>query len=83
LDQFDFAVLILAPDDVTIDQLSPSTRDNVLFEFGLFMGRLGRDRVFVVYDDSIELKKPSDLAGVMLAPMMEALLLALPRLPSE
>ena len=70
LDQFDFAVLILAPDDMTIskDQLSPSTRDNVLFECGLFMGKLGRDRVFVVYDTSIELKIPSDLAGVTLAP---------------
>ena len=69
-DQFDFAVLVLAPDDMTIskDQLSPSTRDNVLFECGLFMGRLGRDRVFIVYDDSIELKIPSDLAGVTLAP---------------
>lgn len=69
LDQFDFAVLVLAPDDMTIskDQLSPSTRDNVLFECGLFMGKLGRDRVFVVYDDSIELKVPSDLSGVTLA----------------
>lgn len=70
LDQFDFAVLVLAPDDMTIskDQLSPSTRDNVLFECGLFMGRLGRDRVFIVYDESIDLKIPSDLAGVTLAP---------------
>ena len=70
LDEFDFAVLVLAPDDMIIskDDLRPSTRDNVLFECGLFMGRLGRDRVFIVYDESIELKIPSDLAGVTLAP---------------
>ncbi len=70
LDEFDFAVLVLAPDDMTFskDELRPSTRDNVLFECGLFMGRLGRDRVFIVYDESIELKIPSDLAGVTLAP---------------
>lgn len=68
--EFDFAVLILAPDDMTLsrDELKPSTRDNVLFECGLFMGRLGRDRVFIVYDTSIELKLPSDLAGLTLAP---------------
>ena len=70
LDDFDFAVLVLAPDDMTFskDELSPSARDNVLFECGLFMGRLGRDRVFIVYDESIRLKIPADLAGITLAP---------------
>ena len=70
LDDFDFAVLVLAPDDITLskDELSPSARDNVLFECGLFMGRLGRDRVFIVYDETIKLKIPSDLAGITLAP---------------
>ncbi len=70
LEEFDFAVLVLAADDVLIskDQMVPSTRDNVLFECGLFMGRLGRDRVFVAYDESIGLKIPSDLAGITLAP---------------
>jgi len=69
LDQFDFAVLVLAPDDITLsrDEIGPSTRDNVLFECGLFMGRLGRDRVFIVYDESISVKLPSDLAGVTVA----------------
>jgi hypothetical protein len=70
LDQFDFAVLVWAPDDMTAsrDDLSPSTRDNVLFECGLFMGRFGRNRVFIAHDDSIPLKIPSDFAGVTLAP---------------
>ena len=69
LEEFDFAVLVLAPDDVAIinDQLSFSTRDNVLFELGLFMGRLGRDRVFVACDNRIDLHRPSDLLGVTLA----------------
>lgn len=70
LDEFDFAVLVLAPDDITLsdDDVTPSARDNVLFECGLFMGRFGRDRVFIVYDESIRLKIPSDLAGIILAP---------------
>jgi hypothetical protein len=39
----------------------------VLFESGLFMGVLGRDRVFLVYDETQDIKIPSDLAGVTLA----------------
>lgn len=66
LDRFDFAILVLTPDDLTLsrgaEQRSP--RDNVLFELGLFIGALGRDRVFVVMDRSAQLKLPSDLAGV-------------------
>ncbi len=69
LAEYDFAVFILAPDDMTTskDVTKPSPRDNVLFESGLFMGVLGRERVFLVYDETVELKIPSDLAGVTLA----------------
>lgn len=69
LDDFDFAALVLAPDDMTESRgnLRQSPRDNVLFECGLFMGKLGRDRTFIVYDESIELKIPSDFCGVTLA----------------
>jgi hypothetical protein len=70
LDEFDFAILVLAPDDMTESKgdTKQSPRDNVLFECGLFMGKLGRDRTFIVYDESIALKIPSDFAGVTLAP---------------
>ncbi|HEX8228024.1 MAG TPA: nucleotide-binding protein [Chloroflexia bacterium] len=66
LQRFDFAVLILTPDDFIksrdIHELSP--RDNVMFELGLFMGHLGRARTFIVFDRSAKPKIPSDLAGV-------------------
>ncbi|HYH86349.1 MAG TPA: nucleotide-binding protein [Pyrinomonadaceae bacterium] len=69
LEDYDFAAFILAPDDMTTskDEAKPAPRDNVLFESGLFMGVLGRDRVFLVYDQTVGLKIPSDLAGVTLA----------------
>ena len=69
LDNFDFAVLVLTPDDMveSRDQTWQSPRDNVLFECGLFMGRLGRNRTFIVYDKACDIKLPSDLAGITLA----------------
>ncbi len=69
LERFDFAVLILTPDDFTVsrDVPSRSPRDNVMFELGLFMGYLGRSRTFILYDRQAQIKVPSDLAGVTAA----------------
>ncbi|NTU49962.1 MAG: DNA-binding protein [Desulfobulbaceae bacterium] len=69
LDDFDFAVLVLTPDDLLTsrNESSSAPRDNVLFELGLFMGALGRKRTFIIHDRSEKLKMPSDLAGVTAA----------------
>jgi hypothetical protein len=66
LDWSDFAVLVLTPDDRTKsredERLSP--RDNVVFEIGLFFGRLGRKRCFLIQQHDPDLKLPSDLLGI-------------------
>jgi hypothetical protein len=66
LDNFDFAILVLTEDDITIsrDQEQASPRDNVVFELGLFIGGLGIDRTFIVIDRQAKLKLPSDLGGI-------------------
>lgn len=66
LEDFDFAVLVLRPDDLvdTRGFTFTSPRDNVLFELGLFMGRLGRFRTFILSEYGKDLKIPSDLAGI-------------------
>src|SRR3954454_25207314 len=50
VEEFDFAVFVFAPEDLTrmraVEQ--PSVRANVVFELGLFMGRLGKQRCFWV-----------------------------------
>jgi len=69
LDRFDFAVLVLTPDDMLIrrGEEKAVARDNVVFELGLFVGGLGRERTFMVYDRAATLDLPSDLAGVTAA----------------
>jgi CRP/FNR family transcriptional regulator, cyclic AMP receptor protein len=62
----DFAVLVIGPDDKVIsrDKESDAPRDNVVFELGLFIGALGRERVFMVTPKNIDVKIPSDLLGL-------------------
>lgn len=63
---FDYAILVLTPDDVTEKRgvVGNSPRDNVLFELGLFMGALGREHTFMVCDRDAAVVLPTDLAGV-------------------
>lgn len=69
LEKFDFAILVLTPDDMTISREteSDSPRDNVIFELGLFVGGIGRNRTYIVYDRTKKIKIPSDLAGISMA----------------
>ena len=62
----DFAVLIAMPTDIVASRGTESgaPRDNVVFELGLFMGRLGRKRTLIVQERGAELKIPSDLLGL-------------------
>lgn len=73
LDIYQFAILIFRADDMLMSKnlISRATRGNVLFELGLFMGRLGRKRTFVVYDAAKTPSIISDLAGVTFAPYEE------------
>lgn len=66
IEGFDFAILLLSTDDVVRSRRKQSAapRDNVIFELGLFMGVLGRNRTFIVYNRAHPPKIPSDLLGI-------------------
>jgi len=62
-----FGVFVISPDDkVNIrGETLDIVRDNVILELGLFIGRLGKQRSFVIRpDQAINLRLPSDLDGV-------------------
>lgn len=67
LDATDFAVFIFSPDDRTYLRGAELTaaRDNVIFELGLSIGKLGADRAFFVKPRGLaDFRIPTDLFGI-------------------
>jgi predicted nucleotide-binding protein len=68
-----FAVVLITPDDIGGPAGAPHTalrfraRQNVIFELGLFVGRLGRGRVHCLKLGDIEI--PTDYAGIEYTPV--------------
>jgi hypothetical protein len=66
---FDFAVFVFGADDIAEirGQRYLVARDNVVFEAGIFVGKIGRQRTFIVAQNVSELQLPSDLKGITVA----------------
>lgn len=67
-----FAVVILTGDDSGgpsghPESAQPRGRQNVVFELGYFVGRLGRRRVCTLYEERVEI--PSDFNGIVYVPL--------------
>jgi len=63
-----FAVVLLTPDDVGASKKAPDNllnraRQNVIFELGYLIGKLGRHRVCALHRSDLEL--PSDYSGIL------------------
>ena len=52
-----------ALEDIEDEELNARARQNVVFELGYFMGKLGRERVCLLLKDQVEL--PSDIGGIV------------------
>ncbi|MFA4876563.1 MAG: DUF2321 domain-containing protein [Methanoregula sp.] len=50
-----------------LSHYKPRARQNVIFELGITIGHLGRDRVRVLYEEDVEL--PTDLHGLVYIPL--------------
>lgn len=66
IDEYDFACFLAPPIDTTTSKGKEhkAVRDNIILEYGLFLGKLGPDRVFLLYPRGTEMTLPSDLTGV-------------------
>jgi len=68
----DFAIILFTPDDIAAPRNKPKERQtrvsqNVIFEFGYFLGKLGQGRVCVLCKEGVEI--PPDCSGVTYIPM--------------
>ena len=64
--QCQFAVFVLGQDDI-LKQEDGETyvpRDNVVFELGLFLGRIGRKRSYMLTPKGVKIRLPTDLSGI-------------------
>ncbi len=66
----DYAIVLLTPDDIggikdieKLNDLKPRARQNVIFELGFFVGKLGRDKLCALKKGNLEIL--SDFSGVI------------------
>ena len=69
--QVSFAVVLLSPDDLAYPREGPPNEakhvanQNVIFELGYFLGKLGKQNVAAIYTKKKDFKVPSDYGGVL------------------
>lgn len=61
---FDFGFMVFSADDKgTIrNEHFETPRDNILFEYGLFLGRVGLDRAYIIAEETVRI--PTDMLGI-------------------
>ena len=69
-----FAIVLLSADDVAfsknekVENASFRARQNVIFELGFFIGKIGRECVVVLHEQVDNFEIPSDYQGVLYIP---------------
>lgn len=62
------AIVLLSADDLHLNiedmSIHYRARQNVIFEMGLFLGKLGKERIIVIHEKHEKFEFPSDIQGV-------------------
>jgi predicted nucleotide-binding protein len=69
--EVNFAIILLTADDIGKAKMEidykTRARQNVVFEMGYFIGKLGRKKVFLLLENGVD--KPGDLDGIVYVPL--------------
>lgn len=67
-----YAIVLATPDDEgkskSEDAYKSRVRQNVVLELGMFLAKLGREKVAILLKEDIEFEKPSDIHGLIYIP---------------
>jgi len=69
-----FAIILLSPDDIGYPKEYNNSdakfraRQNVIFEFGYYVGKIGRENVIALYLENDNFEMPTDLSGILYIP---------------
>lgn len=69
--EVDYVIVLMTADDrggtKVTDTLHMRARQNVVFELGFFVAKLGRSKVCILYEEGVEM--PSDFSGILYIPI--------------
>jgi len=67
-----YAIVLATPDDEgrakSEDGYKSRVRQNVVLELGLFLSKLGREKVAILLKEAVDFEKPSDIQGLIYIP---------------
>lgn len=73
-----YAIVLATPDDegrcLTEEKMKKRVRQNVVLELGMFLSKLGREKVAILLkqvDESEEFERPSDIEGLIYIPFQK------------
>lgn len=71
--QVNFAIILATPDDIGYakendDKKKFRVRQNVVLELGMFLAKIGRNRVAILLSQAEDMEKPSDIDGLLYIP---------------
>ena len=66
MDSYEYGIFVFTPDDKVFSrgQISSMPRDNVIFEYGMFLGKHTRRRAFFVVPRGTDIKLMTDILGI-------------------
>lgn len=71
-DEIGYAIVLATPDDdgkaKTEENYKSRVRQNVVLELGMFLAKLGREKVAILLKESVDFEKPSDIQGLIYIP---------------
>lgn len=76
-EEIGYAIVLATPDDEgkakSEESYKSRVRQNVVLELGMFLAKLGREKVAILLKESLNFERPSDIQGLIYIPFEKRL----------